>query len=147
MIFVGDDWAEAHHDICVIDEAGKKLAKRRVPEGLDGVNQFHALVAAHASDPAEVVVGIETDRGLFVQALIAAGYQVYAINPLAASRYRERHSTSGAKSDPGDALVLAELVRTDRHTTGRSLATQSWPRRSRSWRGHSRTSSGSASAS
>ena len=115
MIFVGDDWAEAHHDICVIDEAGRKLAKRRVPEGLDGVNQFHALVAAHASDPAEVVVGIETDRGLFVQALIAAGYQVYAINPLAASRYRERHSTSGAKSDPGDALVLAELVRTDRH--------------------------------
>jgi len=115
LIFVGDDWAEAHHDICVIDEAGKKLAKRRVPEGLDGVNQFHALVAAHASDPAEVVVGIETDRGLFVQALIAAGYQVYAINPLAASRYRERHSTSGAKSDPGDALVLAELVRTDRH--------------------------------
>ncbi|MCA1846515.1 MAG: IS110 family transposase [Actinobacteria bacterium] len=115
MIFVGDDWAEAHHDICIIDEAGKKLAKRRVPEGLDGVNQLHALVAAHASDPAEVVVGIETDRGLFVQALIAAGYQVYAINPLAASRYRERHSTSGAKSDPGDALVLAELVRTDRH--------------------------------
>jgi len=115
LIFVGDDWAEAHHDICVIDEAGKKLAKRRVPEGLDGVNQLHALVAAHASDPAEVVVGIETDRGLFVQALIAAGYQVYAINPLAASRYRERHSTSGAKSDPGDALVLAELVRTDRH--------------------------------
>jgi transposase len=115
LIFVGDDWAEAHHDICIIDEAGKKLAKRRVPEGLDGVNQLHALVAAHASDPAEVVVGIETDRGLFVQALIAAGYQVYAINPLAASRYRERHSTSGAKSDPGDALVLAELVRTDRH--------------------------------
>ena len=115
MIFVGDDWAEAHHDICIIDEAGKKLAKRRVPEGLDGVNQLHALVADHASDPAEVVVGIETDRGLFVQALIAAGYQVYAINPLAASRYRERHSTSGAKSDPGDALVLAELVRTDRH--------------------------------
>ena len=115
MIFVGDDWAEAHHDVCIIDEAGKKLARRRVPEGLDGVNQLHALVAAHASDPAEVVVGIETDRGLFVQALIAAGYQVYAINPLAASRYRERHSTSGAKSDPGDALVLAELVRTDRH--------------------------------
>ena len=115
MIFVGDDWAEAHHDICIIDEAGRKLAKRRVPEGLDGVNQLHALVAEHASDPAEVVVGIETDRGLFVQALIAAGYQVYAINPLAASRYRERHSTSGAKSDPGDAKVLAELVRTDRH--------------------------------
>jgi len=61
-----------------------------------------------------VVVGIETDRGPWVQALLAAGYQVYAINPLSASRYRERHVTSGAKSDPGDAKVLADLVRTDR---------------------------------
>jgi len=115
VIYVGDDWAEAHHDFCIIDEAGKVLGKRRVPEGLAGVSQLHALVAAHAEEPAQVVIGIETDRGLFVQALIAAGYQVFAINPLAASRYRERHSTSGAKSDPGDAKVLAELVRTDRH--------------------------------
>src|SRR5439155_26482891 len=69
----------------------------------------------HAQEPDQVVVGIETDRGLLVGALLAAGYQVYAINPLAASRYRERHATSGAKSDPGDAKVLAELVRTDRH--------------------------------
>ena len=61
------------------------------------------------------MVGIETDRGLSVQALVAAGYQVYAINPFAASRYRDRHATSGAKSDPGDAKVLAELVPTDRH--------------------------------
>jgi transposase len=61
------------------------------------------------------VVGIETDRGLLVQALLVGGYQVYAINPLAASRYRDRHTTSRAKSDPGDAKVLADLVRTDRH--------------------------------
>lgn len=114
MIFVGDDWAEAHHDICVLDEQGKMLAKRRVPEGVEGIRQFHALVADHAIDPAEVIVGIETDRGLFVQALVTAGYQVYAINPFAASRYRDRHNVSGAKSDPGDAKVLAELVRTDR---------------------------------
>jgi len=115
VIYVGDDWAEAHHDTCIIDEAGTVLAKRRVPEGLEGVSQLHALVAAHAEDPSEVVIGIETDRGLFVQALVATGYQVYAINPFAASRYRDRHATSGAKSDPGDAKVLAELVRTDRH--------------------------------
>jgi hypothetical protein len=115
MIYVGDDWAEAHHDFCIIDEAGKVLGKRRVPEGLAGVSQLHALLAAHAEEPAQVVIGIETDRGLFVKALVAAGYQVYAINPLAASRYRERHTTSGAKSDPGDAKMLAELVRTDRH--------------------------------
>jgi transposase len=62
-----------------------------------------------------VVVGIEIDRGLLVGALVAAGYQVFAINPLAVSRYRDRHAVSGAKSDPGDAKVLADLVRTDRH--------------------------------
>jgi hypothetical protein len=48
-----------------------------------------------------VVVGIETDRGPWVQALLASGYQVYAINPMQAARYRERHCASGAKSDPG----------------------------------------------
>lgn len=89
-----------------------KLASRRVPEGIEGIALFHQLIAAHADDPAEVIVGIETDRGLWVEALVAAGYVVYAINPRAASRYRDRHTLSGAKSDPGDAKMLAELVRT-----------------------------------
>ena len=86
MIFVGDDWAEAHHDVHLMDEAGKRLASRRLPEGLAGIRGFHELVADHADEPGEVVVGIETDRGLWVHALVAAGYQVYAINPLAVSR-------------------------------------------------------------
>jgi hypothetical protein len=60
-------------------------------------------------------VGIEIDKGLVVWSLLAAGYEVYAINPMASARYRDRHATSGAKSDPGDAKVLADLVRTDRH--------------------------------
>lgn len=115
MIFVGDDWAEAHHDVYLCDESGKKLAARRVPEGIGGIAVLHELVAVHADDPGEVVVGIETDRGLWVQALVETGYVVYAINPRAASRYRDRHTLSGAKSDPGDAKMLAELVRTDRH--------------------------------
>ena len=116
MIFVGDDWSEDHHDVEVHDEAGQRLARRRLPEGVGGVAQLHALVAPHAEDPADVVVGIETDRGLWVAALVAAGYRVYAINPKAVSRYRERYGGgSGAKSDPGDAKVLADLVRTDRH--------------------------------
>lgn len=115
MIFVGDDWAEAHHDIYICDVAGTRLAARRLLEGLEGITVLHELIATHASDPAEVAVGIETDRGLWVQSLIEAGYRVYAINPRAASRYRDRHSLSGAKSDPGDAKMLAELVRTDRH--------------------------------
>jgi transposase len=114
MIFVGDDWAEAHHDIHVMDEDGDRLAYRRLPEGLEGIGAFHDLVAGCIDDPADVVIGIETDRGLWVHALVASGYQVYAINPLAVSRYRDRHTVSGAKSDPGDAKVLADLVRTDR---------------------------------
>jgi transposase len=115
VIFVGDDWAEAHHDVYVCDEAGGKILARRLPEGIEGVTALHQLLAEQVDDPAEVVVGIETDRGLWVQSLVEAGYQVYAINPRAASRYRDRHTVSGAKSDPGDAKLLAELVRTDRH--------------------------------
>ena len=115
VIFVGDDWAEAHHDIYICDEAGTRLAGRRFSEGIEGVGALHELIATHAEDPAEVNVGIETDRGLWVQSLVEAGYRVHAINPRAASRYRDRHSLSGAKSDPGDAKMLAELVRTDRH--------------------------------
>ena len=124
MIFVGDDWAEDHHDVELVDDDGQRLARTRLPEGLAGVERLHALIAEHLPedladmDPDEaaeqVKVGIETDRGPWVQALVAAGYEVFAINPMSAARYRERHSTSGAKSDAGDAHVLAEIVRLDR---------------------------------
>ena len=115
MIFVGDDWAEEHHDVYLMDQAGKRLASRRLPEGLAGIRQLHELIAGHAEEPDQVVIGIETDRGLWVTALSAAGYQVYAVNPLAVARYRDRHHISGAKSDASDAKLLADLVRTDRH--------------------------------
>jgi transposase len=117
VLFIGDDWAEAHHDVEVVDAQGRRLAKRRLGEGVDGLAALHAMVADHLDpqdESADVVVGIETDRGPWVQALIAAGYTVYAVNPLQVARYRERHAVSGAKSDPGDAHVLAELVRLDR---------------------------------
>jgi transposase len=116
-LFVGDDWAEAHHDVEIQDAAGRRLVKRRLPEGVAGMGALHELIAEHLGDdddPAQVVVGIETDRGPWVQALLAAGYVVYALNPLSVARYRERHVVSGAKSDAGDAHVLADLVRTDR---------------------------------
>ena len=115
MIYVGVDWAEAHHDICVLDELGEVLGRRRIADSLQGVRELTELVATHAEEPGDVVVGIEKDRGLIVTALLAAGWSVYAVNPLAASRYRDRHHTSGSKSDPGDAKMLADLVRTDRH--------------------------------
>lgn len=115
MVFVGIDWAEKHHDVCIIDGEGKVLARGRVVDGVEGIANLHAMVGEHIDEPEAAVVGIELDRGLLVGALLAAGYQVYAINPLSVDRYRDRHSTSGAKSDPGDAKVLADIVRTDRH--------------------------------
>ena len=117
-LFAGDDWAENHHDIEVMDEAGKVLAKRRLPEGAAGMGQLHELIGRYLPEDeqdAEVVIGIETDRGLWVAALIAAGYTVFPVNPLQASRYRERHGVSRAKSDGGDAHMLADMVRTDSH--------------------------------
>ena len=117
MLFVGDDWAEAQHDVEIEDEQGRLLVRRRLPEGIEGMTRFHELVADHLDDDGEaqqVLVGIETDRGPWVAALVAAGYLVYPINPIQSARYRERLSSSGAKSDPGDAHVLAEIVRLDR---------------------------------
>ena len=118
MLFVGVDWAEAHHDVCVVDIEGRVLGRRRISDSLAGVSELHALVAESSGDVEDVpdvIVGIEKDRGLLVTALVAADYQVFAINPMAAAHYRDRHHVSGAKSDPGDAKMLADLVRTDRH--------------------------------
>jgi transposase len=117
-LFVGDDWAEDHHDVEVMDQAGRVLAKRRLPEGAAGMAQLHELTGRYLGEDvqdAEVIIGIETDRGPWVAALVAAGYTVYPVNPLQASRYRERHGVSGAKSDGADAHMLADMVRTDSH--------------------------------
>jgi transposase len=106
------------HDIEVQDASGRVLGKAKLPKGVAGITRLHAMIGRHVPDDAEsvqVVVGIETERGPWVQALVAAGYQVYPINPLQVARYRERHAVSGAKSDPGDAHTLADMVRTDRH--------------------------------
>ncbi len=121
---MGVDWAEDHHDLCVMDAAGRVRAKGRVSDDLAGVVRIHDLIASavpveldddEAADRVVVTVGIETDRGLMVRALVAAGYRVLAVNPLSVDRYRDRARVSGAKSDPGDARVLADMVRTDAH--------------------------------
>jgi transposase len=117
-LFVGDDWSEDHHDVELMDAAGRVLAKARLPEGVAGMARLHALTGLQLgedAEDAEVVIGIETDRGPWAAALVAAGYVVFAVNPLQASRYRERHGVSGAKSDAGDAHMLADMVRTDSH--------------------------------
>ncbi|MGW5647557.1 IS110 family transposase, partial [Saccharopolyspora sp. NPDC003752] len=111
-------WAEDHHDVEVMDGSGRRLAKARLPEGVAGMARLHAIVGELAGDDAdevEVLVGIETDRGPWVAALVAAGYTVLAVNPLQAARFRDRLGVSGAKSDAGDAHVLADMVRTHGH--------------------------------
>jgi hypothetical protein len=117
-LFAGDDWAEDHHDVEVMDEAGKVLARRRLPEGAAGMAALHAVVGGllgEDDDDPEVLVGIETDHGPWVTALVAAGYRVFPVNPLQSARFRARYAVSGAKSDAGDAHVLADMVRTDAH--------------------------------
>jgi transposase len=118
QLFVGDDWAEDHHDVEVLDAGGRRLARVRLPEGVAGIARLHAIIGdlvGEEDEDVEVKVGIETDRGPWVEALVAAGYQVFGVNPLQAARYRQRHTVSGAKSDAADAHVLADMVRTDSH--------------------------------
>jgi transposase len=118
VLFVGDDWAEAHHDGELMDASGRRLAKARLGEGVAGMARLHVMIGEQLgedAEAAEVLVGIETERGPWVAALIAAGYTVYAINPLQVARYRQRHSVCGAKSDAADAHTLADMVRTDSH--------------------------------
>jgi hypothetical protein len=119
QLFVGVDWAEDHHDVCVMDTAGRVVSKGRVSNDLAGIAKIHDLIgraiSAELDEDPEVIVGIETDRGLLVRALVAVGYRVLAVNPLGVDRYRDRVRVSGAKSDPGDARVLADMVRTDAH--------------------------------
>jgi transposase len=115
-VFCGIDWAEDHHDIALADRDGTLLARLRISDDAAGLAALLALLAEHgdsAEDP--VPVAIETPRGLLVACLRATGRQVYPVNPMAVARYRDRHSVSGGKSDKGDSLVLANVLRTDMH--------------------------------
>ena len=113
-VFCGIDWAEAHHDVALVDGDGTLIAKRRISDDATGYTALVTLLA-EAGDNAEdpIPVAIETSRGLLVACLRATGRKVYAINPMAVSRYRDRHSVARKKSDAGDALVLANILRTD----------------------------------
>lgn len=115
-LYCGIDWATDHHDVAVVDDDGRVVARGRVGNDVAGFAQLLTLLA-EAGDIAKqpIPVGIETDRGLWVAALRETGRVIYPINPLAASRYRARYAVSGAKSDATDAVLLANIVRTDAH--------------------------------
>jgi transposase len=116
QVYCGIDWAEDRHDIALVDDAGKLVAKQRISDDAAGFASLCGLLAEHGDGAdAPVPIAIETGRGLLVACLRAAGRPVYAINPVAVARYRDRYSVSRSKSDHGDAVVLANILRTDAH--------------------------------
>jgi hypothetical protein len=115
-VYCGIDWAEDHHDIALADRDGKLLARRRISDDAAGLAGLLALLAEHGDSPEDPIpVAIETPRGLLVACLRATGRPVYPINPMSVARYRDRHSVAGRKSDHGDSVVLAGVLRTDLH--------------------------------
>lgn len=114
-ITVGIDWAEGHHDFAVHDEAGTTIKLGRIDAGPAGCTAMLEAIAECGGSPEQTPIAIETDKNLLVVALLAAGFEVYAINPRAVARYRERLGQAGVKTDPRDARVLADILRTDRH--------------------------------
>jgi len=115
-VYCGIDWAEDHHDIALVDRDGQLVARRRIGDDAAGLAQLLALLAEHGDTPGDPIpVAIETPRGLLVACLRATGRAVYPINPMAVARYRDRHSVAGKKSDHGDSVVLAGVLRTDMH--------------------------------
>jgi transposase len=116
LIYCGIDWAEKTHDVALVDDTGQLVAKRHITDDAAGYKILLDLLAEHGdSEENPIPVAIETSRGLLVAVLRAGKRKVFAINPMAAARYRDRHSVSRKKSDPGDALVLANILRTDMH--------------------------------
>ncbi len=114
MLLVGIDWADATHVYCVMDEAGTTLASGTIPHTPEGLDHLLAIIRGHAKDPQEICVALETSHGPLIGTLLDQGFTVYAINPKAVDRHRERFRVAGAKSDLRDAWILATLLRTDR---------------------------------
>ncbi len=114
MLLVGIDWADKEHVYCVMDEAGTTLATGTIEHTAEGLEQFMNAVRARVQTPHDVLVALETSHGPLVGALLDQGVTVYAINPKAVERHRDRFRVAGAKSDLRDAWVLAALLRTDR---------------------------------
>ncbi|WP_433235197.1 IS110 family transposase [Actinomadura nitritigenes] len=110
----GIDWVEKHHDVALVDSDGKLIARRRISDDVAGWQALVDLLAEHGDHAGEQIpVAIETSRGLLVACLRATGRKVYAINPLAVARYRERHTVARSKSDHADAFALANILRVD----------------------------------
>lgn len=118
MLSVGIDWADDHHDVCLVDagstDACASLDRFRIAHSPEGFESLHVKLREHETDPSQILVAIETPHGLLVHDLVRHGYCVYAINPKSVNRYKDRHAPASPKDDGRDALALAHILRTDR---------------------------------
>ena len=113
MWFVGIDWADQHHDVVVIDEQGKQIAKKRVAHSAEGMTElltFLGSIGDVRDQPNQLACIIETNKGLLITALLEAGLPVYPVNPKTLEKWRK---PSGAKTDAIDAFLLARKGRSD----------------------------------
>lgn len=115
QIYVGIDWADDHHDVHITNDAAQVLASFAIPHSYEGMEELKKRLGEFCSAPERILVAVESHRGLLLYSLLEAGYRVYSINPKAMDRYRDRYRMSSSKSDPQDAMVLANILRTDLH--------------------------------
>jgi transposase len=110
LFFTGIDWAAATHAVCVMDAAGKITAEFTIAHSADGITQLIRRLARYGT-PAAIPVAIERPNGRLVDLLLEAGHPVVPVSPNAIKTWREGEVLSGAKSDAGDAAVIAEYLR------------------------------------
>jgi transposase len=143
QLWCGIDWAENHHDVSVVDEEGRQRVRLRIADTAAGFSELMSMLAEQQGQCEQPIsVAIETSKGLLPAALRASGIALVAINPLAVSRYRDRLSPSRAKSDAGDAFVLANILRTDPHNHRPLPVDSELARQSTSWPELTRTRCG-----
>jgi transposase len=112
--FVGLDWAAREHAVCVVDDRGAVAARFPAAHTAAGLAELCARLRK-IGPPSELRVSIERPSGLLVDTLVEAGFVVVPIHPNAVKASRPRYSAAQGKNDPGDAYLLADLLRTDGH--------------------------------
>jgi len=118
--YLGVDWADQTHAVWVVDERGTKVAMRTVPHTAEGLSEWGRELDEWRAQGTELWAAIERPEGRVVDFLLDHGVVVYPVNPKALDRARDRFRQSAAKSDPFDARVLADFLRTD-HARLRAL--------------------------
>ncbi len=110
MWYVGLEWADTHHDVVVLDEAGRRVGSRRFAHSHEGLNELKEFVLGIAASPEQLACIVETTHGLLIAFLLEAGIPVYPVNPKTTNRLRK---AAGAKTDRIDAYLLAKTGRFD----------------------------------